>query len=140
MVNTRGSGDTIVVIFHDILVVHDSLGGGVAMPIQRLRISSGLHWVCTVIRSPSVGGGLETELYFEVEGRPFSLAFDTVPERSFLLHLYALQSIAIYEVSFEERGWVESGRYRVALDEDHDGLGGEALTCDLVRWAPENLA
>ena len=108
------------------------------MPIERLRISSGLRWAWTVVRHPNVGGGLETELFFEVEGRPFSLAFDTVPERSFLLYLYEVRSIAVYEVSFQERGWVESGRYRVTLDEDYEGFGGEALTCDLVRWSPEN--
>jgi len=111
-----------------------------SMPAERLRILDGLRWNYTVIRLPADGGGLETEMFFELKGTPFCVAVDTVPDRNVLVHLFETRGLVIYEMSREERGWVETGRYRLAMDEDWEGVAEAAVVCDTVRWTPSRPA
>src|SRR3954454_21969062 len=71
------------------------------MPKELFRIASGLQWRRTVIRPRQ--RWLETELHFEVDGRPLSVAFDSVPDREFLRRVADAYCLAIYEVTPEER-------------------------------------
>jgi hypothetical protein len=103
------------------------------MPKELLRVTSGICWRRTVIRPRSTGP--ETEVCFEVEGVPFSVAFNSIPDRAFLHGLAELRCIAVYEFSSEERGWVEPGRYQVRINDDDD-IDDEAVLADYVRWGP----
>lgn len=80
---------------------------------------------------------METELFFDRDGAPFSLTIDVIPEPQWFGALYDAKSLVVYEISLPERGWLENGRYRVALDEDYEGVAVATVTCDDVHWAPE---
>ena len=96
------------------------------MAQELLRIASQILWREGVIRPG--GPGLETELSFEVEGRPFSLTLDSVPERPFWCALPHARSLAVYQISSTERGQMESGRFQVRINDDEDDLDGATAT------------
>ena len=100
------------------------------MPSELVRIASGLRWFQTLIRPGELG--LETEICFEVEGIHWSLAFNSIPDRAFLAQLAYTSFIAVFEFSFEERGWVEPGRYQIWIED-------EAVSAEYVRWGPIDL-
>lgn len=107
------------------------------MPTQLVTITSGLRWRRTVIRQRSYG--LETELYLEVAGQPFSLAFDSLPENEFLRRVAMIQRLDIIEESVEELGGENARRYRVQI------VGGsppEPATAHgrYLRWGPVEQA
>jgi hypothetical protein len=103
------------------------------MPRELVRIVSGIRWRRTVIRARQFW--LETELYFEVDGREFSVALDSIPERAFLIQVTETHSLGIVETTDEDRSWSGTGRYQVRINDDDTGHVS-ALT-DTVRWGPE---
>jgi hypothetical protein len=107
------------------------------MARELVRIASHVRWRQTVIRPGRVG--LETELSFEVGGQPFSLTLDSVPEKTFLCGVAHARCLAVYEVSSAERGWVESGRYQVRINDDEDDLDTATALADEVEWGPTAL-
>lgn len=107
------------------------------MPTELLRVASGMRWERTTIRRGEAG--LETELLFGIDGRPFAVTIDSMPRGDFLLGVLDACSLVIYEVSSEERGWVEPGRYQIRLGEDDD-LGVVTALADHVHWGPVSPA
>jgi hypothetical protein len=63
------------------------------MPRELLRIASGIRWRRAVIRPRQTGP--ETEIEFEVEGVPFSVALNAIPDRAFLQRLAETRCIAV---------------------------------------------
>jgi hypothetical protein len=105
------------------------------MPKELIRIAADIRWCRTVIQSGQIG--LETELFFEIDGQPFSLTLDSVPEKAFLHTVAHTRCLAVYEISSMERGWVESGRFQIRINDDDDIAEATAMA-DQVEWRPAN--
>ena len=101
------------------------------MPTDAVRVTSGIQWRRTVIRPRQ--RWLETELYFEVNGRPFSVAFDSVPDGAFLRRVAGAHCLAVYEVPPDNRRGDEANHYRIEIDD-----GEVVATGSYVRWGPTN--
>ena len=98
------------------------------MPEELLRVAAGIRWRRTVIRPRQYG--LETELHFEVDGRPFSVAFDSVPDRPFLERAADTHCLAVYRDGAEAGDGGEPARYRIQINGDATAVGSYA------RWGP----
>ena len=110
------------------------------MPTELFRVDSEVHWKRTTIRRGVAG--LETELLFDVTGQSLSVTMDSMPREDFLIALLEVESLVIQEVSNEERGWVEPGRYRILINEEDylDHLNAAIAIADQVRWDEFNPA
>lgn len=98
------------------------------MPEERLRVAAGIRWRRTVIRPRPVGR--EPELHFEVDGRPFSVAFDSVPDRPFRERAAGTHCLAVYPGAAEAGDGGASARYRIPINGDATAVGRYA------RWGP----
>src|SRR5262245_46713918 len=103
------------------------------MPQELLNIRSGITWISAKIQPCDTG--METELYFQRDGRPFVITFDALPESGFFLQLYKMNSLTVLEFSSSDRGRREQGRYVVLLDDDN-GQFNCRVECDQIRWQP----
>lgn len=103
------------------------------MPKQLLHLESDAHWLHAIVRPHA--RGMETELHFRVNENDYFVTFDVLPSPEFLIGLVHMRNLSVYERSLSERGWVESGRFEVLLndDDDHDC---ESVLCDEIRWGP----
>ena len=108
------------------------------MPKEVLRINSGLRWKTAIITATTTG--LQTELLFDADSRPLSLIFDSVPDKIFFSSLMHLRCLGVYSVSSEERGWIETGRFRICISDDDDDLDDATLIADEVDWHIPNVA
>lgn len=102
------------------------------MPNELYRIA-GPRWFNATIINRSYG--FETTLRFKVSAGPVSIAFNSLPDNRFFQTLPHLRCVSIWEFSKAERGWVESGRYQIRLNDDDD-YDMELVQCDFVRWGP----
>ena len=91
---------------------------GCNMPKELLRISARIAWTSAKV-SPC-HTGLETELSLIVNGSPFTITFDALPELGLFCVLSPLECVSILEFTSAERGWFEGGRYVVLLNDDDD--------------------
>lgn len=103
------------------------------MPKELLVITSGLRWLRTTIRP--VGGWLQTELVFDVDGRALSLVIDTLPDRAFLLGATTIRNLSVHEATESERAFSGACRYRVRFiacepPAEHEAFGS------YVRYGP----
>ena len=105
------------------------------MTHELLRVSDDITWLRTTIRRRTFG--IETEFCFTTNVRFLSVAIDTLPKFDFLLDVTNLECIAIFDRSLLERGWTESDRYEVRINDNDDRM--RTIHGSYVRWGPDSL-
>ena len=103
------------------------------MPRELLDIRSGITWISAKVLPCDTG--METELSFQRDEKPFAITFDALPESGFFRELCSLHGLTILEFTCEERGWRENGRYVVLVNDD-DGLFNGRVECNQIHWGP----
>lgn len=101
------------------------------MPQELLRVAGNLQWTGADIHPCPTG--METVLRFMSDGTPFSLTLDALPDHGFFLALPKVRCVSVFEFTRAERGWLESGRHQVLINDDHD-CDTNWVSCDAVRW------
>lgn len=104
------------------------------MPKELVRIDSQVSWLRSEIRP--VERGFETTLQFSVNGSLFGITFNALPASDFFQTLLHLRRLSIHEISSQDRGWVEPGRFEIRLNDDDDS-DLEYVQADHVQWGAQ---